>query len=131
VFTSMFSILSTRDLPRLLDFYVTALDAKVAYQFPDDGDAVFVSVDVAGSHLGLGADQQAGEVDAAQRAALWLYADSCDEAVDRLVAHGATVLTAPEDMPWGERVADVRDPDGNLLHIGQQLGQGSGAGPAG
>ncbi len=127
MFTSMFPILSTPDLPRLLDFYVSALDATVAYAFPDDGDAAFVSVDVAGSHLGLGTDPQVAEADGAQRAALWFYADSCDDAVARLVAHGATVLTGPEDMPWGERVADVRDPDGNLLHIGQQLGESAGA----
>jgi uncharacterized glyoxalase superfamily protein PhnB len=118
----MFTILSTPDLPRLLDFYVRALDATVAYQFPDEGEAVFVSVDVAGSHLGLGADENAGDAEAAQRAALWLYADSCDDAVARLTSYGATVVSDPEDMPWGERVADLRDPDGNLLHIGQRLG---------
>ena len=127
MFTSMFPILSTRNLPRLLDFYVAGLDAQVAYQFPDEGDVAFVSVDVAGGHLGLGADEHAGDADTAQRAALWLYADSCDDAVARLVSYGATVVTHPEDMPWGERVADVRDPDGNLLHIGQRLGETPGA----
>ena len=34
-----------------------------------------------------------------------------------LQRHGATVIHAPEDMPWGERVGFVRDPDGNPVAI--------------
>lgn len=32
-------------------------------------------------------------------------------------AAGAESIAAPEDLPWGERVAQVRDPDGNLLYV--------------
>ena len=39
---------------------------------------------------------------------------------DALVSAGATVVSRPTDMPWGERVADVTDPDGNLIHVGQR-----------
>ena len=126
MFTSMFPILSSRDLPRLLQFYVTALDAELVYQFPPEGEAFFVSVDVAGTHLGLGYEEGAAGPDVGQRAALWFYADSCDEAVARLVTSGATPMSEPTDMPWGERVAELRDPDGNLVHIGQRLEGGAG-----
>jgi predicted enzyme related to lactoylglutathione lyase len=121
VFTSMFPILSSRDLPRLLQFYVGALDAEVVYQFPPEGEAFFVSVDVAGTHLGLGYDEGAAGTEVGQRAALWFYTDSCDQAVARLESAGATVLSTPTDMPWGERVAHLHDPDGNPIHIGQRL----------
>jgi len=30
------------------------------------------------------------------------------------------VLSEPEDQPWGERVARVTDPDGNVMVIGQR-----------
>jgi len=119
VFTSMFPILSSPDLPRLLQFYVQALDADETYRFPAEGQAVFVSVDVAGQHLGFGFDPGVPTAGAGQRGALWFYADSCDEAVERLRAAGATVVNEPSDMEWGERLAQVLDPDGNLLHIGQ------------
>jgi len=49
---------------------------------------------------------------------LWVYADDCDAAVDRLRAAGVTVLAEPADEPWGERVARVLDPDGNQVLIG-------------
>jgi predicted enzyme related to lactoylglutathione lyase len=48
------------------------------------------------------------------------YADSCDEAVERLRAAGATVTEEPADQPWGERVARVLDPDGNEVIVGQR-----------
>lgn len=35
----------------------------------------------------------------------------------RRCAAGATQVTAPRAMPWGETPAFVEDPDGNPLHI--------------
>jgi lactoylglutathione lyase len=32
-------------------------------------------------------------------------------------AAGVTVLNEAEDMPWGERVAFVADPDGNPISL--------------
>jgi uncharacterized glyoxalase superfamily protein PhnB len=33
-----------------------------------------------------------------------------------------TIVEEPADQPWGERVARVVDPDGNLVLIGQAAG---------
>lgn len=33
-----------------------------------------------------------------------------------------TLASPPTDMPWGERVADLHDPDGNLVHVDHPLG---------
>ena len=49
---------------------------------------------------------------------LWVYADDCDAAVDRLRKAGVRVTAEPVDQPWGERVARVLDPDGNEIIIG-------------
>jgi lactoylglutathione lyase len=51
---------------------------------------------------------------------MWVYADDCDAAVDRLRAGGVRVLQEPEDQPWGERIARVHDPDGNEVIIGSR-----------
>lgn len=40
-----------------------------------------------------------------------------DEAVDALRSIGAPVVLEPADQPWGERVAYVEDPDGNLVML--------------
>jgi lactoylglutathione lyase len=43
------------------------------------------------------------------------------EDVDATFAHrrdaGAATLREPADMPWGERVAFVRDPEGNVVAL--------------
>lgn len=45
---------------------------------------------------------------------MFIYVDDVDSTVEAL---GAPVLKGPEDMPWGERVAYVADPDGNPVAL--------------
>lgn len=123
-YTQIFPILSTADLGRLADFYVTAVDARVSYRFPPDGAPSYVSLDLAAGRLGVASDGAAPGPDAGQRTALWLYVDECDAAFGRLVDAGAAAVAEPADMPWGERVAQVRDPDGNVLHLGEPPADG-------
>jgi lactoylglutathione lyase len=40
--------------------------------------------------------------------------------VAALRAEGVTVLGDPADMPWGERIAAVADPDGNPVALANQ-----------
>ena len=40
-----------------------------------------------------------------------------DAAVEALSVAGAPVLLQPTAQPWGERVAYVGDPDGNLVML--------------
>lgn len=56
---------------------------------------------------------------------LWVHADNCDSAVDRLRAAGIEILEEPTDQPWGERVGRVRDPDGNEVVVGARARPGS------
>ena len=37
-----------------------------------------------------------------------------------LKAVGVKIVAAPEDMPWGERVAFVLDPDGNPVALANE-----------
>jgi lactoylglutathione lyase len=51
------------------------------------------------------------------RFSLWVYADDCDAAVARMRGASVTIVADPADQPWGERMARVLDPDGNLVHV--------------
>ncbi len=119
MFQSSFPIISTPDMDRALRFYRDVLGGKVTYQYPADGEPGYVAIDIGQSHLGLGLDPSVSDgPDRSSRFALWIYADDCDAAVDRLRAGGALIVAEPTDQPWGERVARVHDPDGNLIIIG-------------
>jgi lactoylglutathione lyase len=120
MFTSAFPILSTPNLERALGFYRDLLDGKVSYRFPPEGDPAFVTIRIGSSELGIGLDPAAREGPGGQRTAMWVDADDCDAAVDRLRAGGVPVLQEPEDQPWGERIARVHDPDGNEVIIGSR-----------
>ena len=50
-----------------------------------------------------------------------MYVDDVDRAYAAWVAAGGHPIQPPADMPWGERVAQVRDPAGNLVNLGAEV----------
>jgi lactoylglutathione lyase len=115
-----FPILATRDLQGLLGFYRDLLGFVVTYEFPGpDGDTAYAGLELGPSHLGIGQDPELTDGPSA-RFSLWLYVDDCDATVERLRDGGVTVAAEPADQSWGERVARVLDPDGNLVIVGQR-----------
>jgi lactoylglutathione lyase len=51
------------------------------------------------------------------RGELFVYVADVDRTVDELREAGVGVLRQPTDMPWGERVAFVTDPEANLVTL--------------
>jgi lactoylglutathione lyase len=119
--TELFPILATLDLERALGFYRDLLGGTVSFSFPgEDGQPVYVGVDVGSSHIGIGLEAGLADAPRPRAVSLWVYADDCDALVERVRAAGGTVTEEPADQPWGERVARVLDPDGNEVVIGQK-----------
>ena len=110
-----FPIISVRDLRAVRAFY-ERLGFVQTYQFPADGEPGFVTMERNGSSIGIGAG---GATD--DRFGLWVYVDDVDSTLEGLTAAGAPVVADAEDQPWGERVAQTRDPDGNLVYLGAPL----------
>jgi uncharacterized glyoxalase superfamily protein PhnB len=50
-------------------------------------------------------------------ALLRLYVEDCDAVYQQALQAGATSVTRPTNVPWGDRVSRVRDPFGNLWWI--------------
>ncbi|HKE59991.1 MAG TPA: VOC family protein [Pyrinomonadaceae bacterium] len=48
---------------------------------------------------------------------LYLYVDDSDATYERALKAGAESLEAPQDMPYGDRRAMVKDPGGNIWQI--------------
>ena len=48
-----------------------------------------------------------------------------DVAYERLVGAGAAPAIEPGTRPWGQRTAYVRDPDGHLVELAQDLARGT------
>lgn len=108
-----FPIISVRDLRAARRFY-EHLGFTQTYQFPPEGEPGFVTMDRGSSSIGIGAGGSSDN----DRFGFWVYVDDVDATLERLRTTGAPVIAAPEDQPWGERVARTRDPDGNLVYLG-------------
>lgn len=111
-------ILTTADLERLVRFYCDLLDAKESMRYPEEGDTFYACLQVGGSELGITADLDAPT--GPQRLLISIDVDDVDAVLDRVERLGGTGA-APNDMPWGRRVAHIRDPDGNTVNLTQQL----------
>jgi lactoylglutathione lyase len=51
------------------------------------------------------------------RGELFVYVEDVDATVAALREAGAAIVREPADMPWGERVGFVADPEGNLVSL--------------
>jgi lactoylglutathione lyase len=124
MFKTVFPIITTSDLGAALGFYRDLLGATVSYEFAGpDGEPAYVGLELGPSHLGIGREPKA-DAGPSERFSLWVYTDDCDAAVERLRSAGVTIVDEPADQPWGERVARVRDPDDNMVLIGQAASDG-------
>jgi lactoylglutathione lyase len=118
----IFPMLSAEDLRTTVRFY-TRLGAKEVFRFPETGAPQFVSLGFGETEIGIGQigpktlHGQPQRPATGHRVELCLYVDDVDEAVAELRADGTRVLLEPMDQPWGERVAYVQDPDGNLVML--------------
>ena len=50
---------------------------------------------------------------------LTLEVEDIDAAAEAVVAHGGSITLAPFELRPGRRVAQVADPDGNMIELGQ------------
>ena len=126
-----FPMLSCADLEASRRFYGELLGGRESYRFPEEGEPAFVALTLGDSEIGLGV---LGDGDGAihrralrpatgHRIELCVYVDDVDATVAAMRSARVEVVVAPADMPWGERIAYVEDPDGNLVMLA--VGAGS------
>jgi len=119
---SLFPILSTEDLGVSMGFYGRLLGGEESYRFPSDGQPTFVVLRLGESEIGLAAigDTLHGEAmrpATGHRIELCVYVEDVDAAVAVARASGVRIVAEPSDQVWGERVAYLADPDGNLVML--------------
>lgn len=108
-----FPIIGVESVSATRGFY-EALGFSQTYRFPADGEPGYVTMSRGESSIGISAVSAEDE----DRFGIWVYVDDVDATLERLRTSGAQVISEPEDQPWGERVARIRDPGGNLVYLG-------------
>ena len=92
---------------------------------PADGPAFYVGLQLGNAELALVADGDA-DVTVPQRILLNvnvadLGVGDLESLLEHVEALGGRVLGPPNDMPWGQRVAHILDPDGNTVNLTEPL----------
>ncbi|MDF1597207.1 MAG: VOC family protein [Acidimicrobiia bacterium] len=65
----------------------------------------------------LGIDQDEGAAPSPGSVTLWFRVEDLEATFTRMVELGAEVRYPPTDTPWGDRLAAVFDPDGNMVGL--------------
>ncbi|MDH3605734.1 MAG: VOC family protein [Acidimicrobiia bacterium] len=103
-------IVQAADPSALADFYVRALSIDADEVVEEDGHYGF---DLGEIYLGFdrsdGSHQHPGPI------SFWLTVDDLDATFHRCIEEGATAVLEPVDRPWGDRLASVKDPEGNVV----------------
>jgi PhnB protein len=106
--------LSVKGAGRLLDFLKQALGAEEIMRMPGPGGAVMhAEVNIGNSRLMLSEATQSPPT----QSSFYLYVRDVDTLYKRALAAGAASQTEPADQFWGDRMAAVKDPFGNIWSV--------------
>lgn len=113
-------VIITADHDVLLGFYTELFGAEEVFREPAEGPAFYLGLRIGDTDLGLVVrdDVDAG---AAPRIVLSIAVDDVQETLGRVTALGGSLHGGPNDMPWGQRVAHIKDPDGNPVNLTQPI----------
>lgn len=117
--------LTTRDYERLVNFYSDGLGIEPAAIWNNDGGKA-LTLDMGKATLELFDERQAEVVDqleAGRRLSgqirFALQVPDLNAALERLLAHGATLVHEPVLTPWGDYNVRLQDPDGMQITLFQ------------
>ena len=106
----------TAHLERMLEFYSGLLGANETQRVPEEGPVFFVGLRIGNSELGMVSDSSAAGAPAG-KVLLSIEVHDVDALLPRVQGLGGEITGGPNDMPWGQRVAHIKDPDGNALNL--------------
>lgn len=117
-----FPVLYAKEVERVAAFY-GRLGFEETFRLTDENDAAgFIALRRGAAELGVTTEASprmlAGiEPGPGPRHELFVYVDDVDVTAAELRRGGMVLLREPADMPWGERIAFVEDPEGNVVTL--------------
>jgi lactoylglutathione lyase len=115
-----FPVIYARDVDAVAGFYARLGFREGFRMAADDGTAGFTRLERDGAELGVTTEESprmlAGvEPGPGPRHEMFVYVIDVDATVAGLREADTTIVREPADMFWGERLAYVADPEGNLV----------------
>jgi methylmalonyl-CoA/ethylmalonyl-CoA epimerase len=121
--------LTTEAFDRLAGFYRNGLGLEPSQVWPEDQGRALV-LDLGKATLEVFDEKQARTIDQIEvghrisgQIRFALQVPDLKAAIERLQAHGATLIHGPVVTPWGDKNVRFRDPDGMQITLYQVRGQ--------
>jgi uncharacterized glyoxalase superfamily protein PhnB len=121
--------LTVRDARMAIAFYEAALGFRVRDSVHDDGALMHVEMTYQDQLIVMFAPEGAfgskaktpKSASAIAPQSFYLYVDDVDAVFTRAIAAGAKSLSEPQDQFWGDRFAQIEDPDGYRWALARRL----------
>jgi lactoylglutathione lyase len=121
-----FPVVYASDVERAAQFW-EMLGFSRHFQLPAEGEPGYVGLrsdastaELAVTSVEWAKDRYGLSMGDGARFEMYVYVADLDGLVRQLADADVPVLRDPEDMPWGERIATVADPEGNPVALCQQ-----------
>jgi lactoylglutathione lyase len=121
-----FPVVYATNVERAAQFW-ELLGFRRHFQLPPEGDPGYVGLhgdtspaEIAVTSSDWASDRYDLSLGDGPRFEMYLYVPDLDGLVRQLAGAGVAIMREPEDMPWGERIATVADPDGNPVSLCQE-----------
>jgi PhnB protein len=128
----MTPVLPVRDVDKEISFCVRAFGLEKGYAMPDKtgktvhGDLKYEdsTIVMLGREGAMGCQSKSPATSKADcPISLYVYCPDIDALYKRAKAAGATVISEPADMFWGDRVATFKDPEGYTWMFATNVGE--------
>ena len=119
-----FPLLYATEVERVAAFYATLGFAEQFRMAGPDGAAGYVGMRRGDAELAVVTEESPRALAGVEPGPgprhelfVFVYVDDADAAAAAVPGAGGTVLKPPADMPWGERVGYVTDPEGTVVSL--------------
>lgn len=112
-------VLQVSDINRCEQFYCGKLGFRSLGRWGEGPDFAIIGRDRV--TIALDKSSGPGPIPVNQYWAAYIYVEDADVLCQEFRANGVEIVRGPQDMPYGLRDFDVRDPDGHLLAFGHDL----------
>lgn len=126
--TWLTTALNVPDVRAAVDFYTNVMSmVAIAELEGEDGDLLFARIRYRGTNFTINKEGWDSDLCSPQTSGsptpfiFYMYVDDARMQVFEMVQAGATVLSEPAEMFWGDLKARVKDPFGFIWDIAQKL----------
>lgn len=122
-FSTLTPVIITENAKATIESYKNALDANIGgiMECPQTGMVMHACLNIRDSTIFVSDKCPDMGINTTERQEFYLYVENTDNALKQAKNNGWKELSEAEDMFWGDRIATVKDIDGNTWKLAQKV----------